>query len=160
MLRLLACARAPPSSLFSVHAALRCSSSSPLVVTEAAAARLRALAAARPAGAGAVLRVEVHEGGCRGLEYRFSLQTGAGVGAGAAATPDDASSDAPPDVRIDVDAGAGAAVVLDGSSLELMRGATVDWVTSLQGEMFTVAANPQAAAACGCGTSFARAEEG
>ena len=154
MLRLLACAKTSPS-LFSVRVALRCSSTAPLVITDSAAARLRALASARPAGTGAVLRVEVHEGGCRGLEYRFSLDPVAS----SAAPPPPSDDDMPPDIRIDVDANAGAAVVLDGSSLELMRGSTIDWVTSLQGEMFTVAANPQAAAACGCGTSFARAEE-
>jgi iron-sulfur cluster assembly accessory protein len=124
------------------------SQSMPLTLTTAARGRLLALAAAR-SPAGAVLRVAVHEGGCRGLEYRFSLDAPAAAAAAAAA------DDAAPEVRLDVDAAAGAAVVLDAVTLERMRGAVIDFATSLQGEMFCVASNPLAAAACGCGVSFA-----
>ena len=41
-------------------------------------------------------------------------------------------------------------------TLEQMSGSVLDYVTSLQGEMFAVTDNPRAAAACGCGTSFQR----
>jgi len=126
------------------------SQSMPLTLTTAARGRLLALAAAR-SPAGAVLRVAVHEGGCRGLEYRFSLDAPAAAAAAAPAAADDAE----PEVRLDVDAAAGAAVVLDAVTLERMRGAVIDFATSLQGEMFCVVSNPLAAGACGCGTSFA-----
>ena len=43
--------------------------------------------------------------------------------------------------------------------MEQMSGSVLDYVTSLQGEMFAVIDNPRAAAACGCGTSFQRKDD-
>jgi iron-sulfur cluster assembly accessory protein len=44
-------------------------------------------------------------------------------------------------------------LVVDEISLDLIRGARVDYVESLGGAAFKVD-NPMAASGCGCGTSF------
>jgi iron-sulfur cluster assembly accessory protein len=49
----------------------------------------------------------------------------------------------------------GAQVVLDQQSLELMRGATLDFVQEMIRSSFAVLNNPNSESACGCGTSFA-----
>jgi len=48
----------------------------------------------------------------------------------------------------------GVRLVVDSISLDLVRGAQVDYVESLGGAAFRVT-NPNAASGCGCGTSFA-----
>jgi iron-sulfur cluster assembly accessory protein len=47
-----------------------------------------------------------------------------------------------------------AQVVLDESSLELLKGSTVDFTTELIGSQFKIVGNPRATSSCGCGTSF------
>ena len=47
----------------------------------------------------------------------------------------------------------GVKLVIDPVSLELVDGSTVDFVESLGGAAFKVE-NPNAAAGCGCGSSF------
>ena len=47
----------------------------------------------------------------------------------------------------------GVTLIVDPVSLDLVRGATVDFVESLGGAAFQVT-NPNAASGCGCGTSF------
>ena len=47
----------------------------------------------------------------------------------------------------------GVRLVVDSMSLDLVRGAQVDFVESLGGAAFKVE-NPNAASGCGCGTSF------
>ena len=49
-----------------------------------------------------------------------------------------------------------AVVYIDPSSLDLLEGSELDYVEALIGSHFAVK-NPQAASACGCGTSFALA---
>jgi iron-sulfur cluster insertion protein len=104
----------------------------PLVLTESAAARIGAIAGkqARPA----ILRLSVEGGGCSGFQYKFDLATGAEA--------DDAVSET-----------AGVKLVVDPISHELVAGSTVDFVESLGGAAFKVD-NPNAAAGCGCGSSF------
>jgi iron-sulfur cluster assembly accessory protein len=46
-----------------------------------------------------------------------------------------------------------ATVLIDAVSLPYMAGSTIDYVNDLIGASFQVK-NPQATAACGCGTSF------
>lgn len=103
-----------------------------LTLTPAAARRVAAIAArqAKPA----VLRLAVDGGGCSGFQYRFEL------------------ADAPDgeDMVSETD---GVRLVVDPISLDLVAGSTVDFVESLGGAAFKVA-NPQAAAGCGCGSSF------
>ena len=48
----------------------------------------------------------------------------------------------------------GATVVVDAVSLEMMKGAELDFVDDLMGQSFRVK-NPNAVASCGCGVSFA-----
>ncbi|MCH2487189.1 MAG: iron-sulfur cluster assembly accessory protein [Erythrobacter sp.] len=104
----------------------------PLSLTQAAADRVAAIAAKQ--GAPAILRLSVEGGGCSGFQYKFGLAL--------EAESDDSVSETG-DVRL----------VVDPISLDLVAGSTVDFVESLGGAAFRVE-NPQAAAGCGCGTSF------
>lgn len=97
-----------------------------------AAARVAAIAARQ--GKPAILRLAVDGGGCSGFQYRFELAT---------APQDD-------DLVIERD---GVSLVVDPISLDLVAGATVDYVESLGGAAFRVE-NPNAASGCGCGSSF------
>ena len=109
---------------------------SPLpTLTDAAARRLRAIAAKGDAPA-AMVRLEVLGGGCSGFQYRFGFD--------AAAKPDE-------DVVIERD---GAKLVIDKTSLGLLQGSEIDYSESLMEAGFRVN-NPNATASCGCGTSFA-----
>jgi iron-sulfur cluster assembly accessory protein len=101
-------------------------------LTDAAAARVAAIAQRQ--GKPAILRLSVEGGGCSGFQYRFGLAD--------AAEPDDV-----------VAVGADATLVVDPVSIDLVRGAAVDYVESLGGAAFRVE-NPNAASGCGCGTSF------
>jgi iron-sulfur cluster insertion protein len=103
-----------------------------LTLTEAAANRIGLIA--RRQGKPAILRLSVDGGGCSGFQYRFDLAD--------APEADDAVSET-----------AGVRLVVDPVSLGLVEGSTVDFVESLGGAAFKVA-NPQAAAGCGCGSSF------
>lgn len=85
---------------------------------------------------GSALRVGVDGGGCSGFQYTYDIVAGA-------ARPDD--------VVLERD---GATVLIDTTSLEFLRGSTIDFVNDLMGSMFKIH-NPQATASCGCGTSFA-----
>jgi iron-sulfur cluster assembly accessory protein len=103
-----------------------------LTLTEAAAHRVGAIA--RRQGKPAILRLSVEGGGCSGFQYRFDLTD--------EAETDDAVSET-----------GGVKLVIDPVSLELVAGSTVDFVESLGGAAFKVE-NPNAAAGCGCGSSF------
>jgi iron-sulfur cluster insertion protein len=104
----------------------------PLILTANAAARVAAIANRQ--GKPAILRLAVEGGGCSGFQYKFDLAD--------AAEGDDTVSE--------VD---GVKLVVDPISLDLIAGSTVDFVESLGGAAFKVE-NPQAAAGCGCGSSF------
>ena len=104
-----------------------------MTLSPAAAARVAAIAAKQ--GKPAILRLAVEGGGCSGFQYRFALAD--------AAEADD----------LVVEAGA-ASLVVDPVSLDLVAGSVVDYVESLGGAAFRVE-NPNAAAGCGCGSSFA-----
>ena len=103
-----------------------------LTLTEAAANRVGAIA--RKQGRPAILRLSVEGGGCSGFQYRFDLAEGA--------DNDDSVSETD-----------GVRLVVDPVSLDLVAGSTVDFVESLGGAAFKVE-NPNAAAGCGCGSSF------
>ena len=104
----------------------------PLILTPAAAQRVAAIASkqAKPA----ILRLSVEGGGCSGFQYKFDLAE--------AADADDTVSETE-----------GVQLVVDPVSLDLVGGSTVDFVESLGGAAFKVE-NPNAAAGCGCGSSF------
>ena len=101
-------------------------------LTEADAARASAIASKQ--GKPAILRLAVDGGGCSGFQYRFEL------------------ADAPDEEDLASET-AGVRLIVDPVSLDLVAGSTVDYVESLGGAAFRVE-NPQAAAGCGCGSSF------
>ena len=80
------------------------------------------------------LRIGVEGGGCSGFQYKFDLDD--------SAQDDDSVSETE-----------GVKLVVDPVSLDLVAGSVVDFVESLGGAAFKVE-NPQAAAGCGCGSSF------
>jgi iron-sulfur cluster assembly accessory protein len=101
-------------------------------VTASAANRINAIVALEPANK--LLRVSVEGGGCSGFQYKFDL----------------VSAVAPDDLLIERDH---ARIVVDPVSLEFLNGAEIDFVDDLIGASFKIR-NPNATAACGCGTSF------
>jgi iron-sulfur cluster insertion protein len=106
---------------------------SDIALTPAAAARVALIAAKQ--GKPAILRLSVEGGGCSGFQYRFGF----------------ADAVEPGDSTAETD---GVRLVVDDVSIDLVRGAAVDYVESLGGAAFKVD-NPNAASGCGCGTSFA-----
>ena len=104
-----------------------------IILAPAAAARVAAIAAKQ--GKPAILRLAVDGGGCSGFQYRFAFADAVEV--------DDIVAEQ-----------GGVRLVVDTISLDLVRGATVNYVESLGGAAFRVE-NPQAASGCGCGSSFA-----
>ncbi len=83
----------------------------------------------------AFLRLAVSGGGCSGFQYGFSFDDQRNA--------DDAVFER-----------AGVALVIDTTSLELVKGAEIDFVEDLMGASFQVR-NPNASSSCGCGKSFA-----
>src|SRR3954447_88726 len=86
------------------------------------------------------LRVYVYSGGCSGFRYGMMLED--------APTPEDRVLDV-----------SGIKVYVDGQSVDLLKGSQIDYVDTLMGAGFTVN-NPNAVAACGCGSSFRTADDG
>jgi iron-sulfur cluster assembly accessory protein len=82
----------------------------------------------------AALRISVKGGGCSGFQYAFDVER----------------SRAEDDVAVTRD---GATVLIDPMSLEMLKGAELDFVDDLMGQSFRVK-NPNAVASCGCGVSF------
>lgn len=105
---------------------------SEIALTPAAAKRVEWIAQRQ--GKPAILRLSVEGGGCSGFQYKFDLAD--------TAEGDDAVSETD-----------GVRLVVDPVSLDLVAGSTVDFVESLGGAAFRVE-NPNAAAGCGCGSSF------
>ena len=105
----------------------------PLTLSPNAARRVAAIAQkqARPA----ILRLSVEGGGWSGFQYQFGL------------------ADAPESDDLVVET-EGVRLVVDPVSHEFIAGCVVDYVESLGGAAFKVE-NPNAAASCGCGSSFA-----
>jgi iron-sulfur cluster assembly protein len=111
-----------------------------ITLTERAADKVRALMAQEPVGEAEVLRVAIQGGGCGGFEYQLGFDRGA--------TGDDAEFDY-----------YGVRVVVDPASAQYLKGATIDFVESLNESGFKVD-NPNASGSCGCGHSFHVADEG
>ncbi len=103
-----------------------------VTLSPSAAARVAAIADKQ--GKPAILRLAVEGGGCSGFQYKFGL----------ADAPEADDSVAETD---------GVKLVVDSVSLDLVQGCVVDFVESLGGATFRVE-NPNAAAGCGCGSSF------
>ncbi|HUQ78098.1 MAG TPA: iron-sulfur cluster insertion protein ErpA [Patescibacteria group bacterium] len=107
-------------------------------LTDAAAAKLRELTA-EETNPDIGLRVYVYSGGCSGFRYGMMLED--------APTAEDKVLEAN-----------GVKVYVDGKSIDLLQGSQIDYVDTLMGAGFTVN-NPNAVAACGCGSSFRTADD-
>jgi iron-sulfur cluster assembly protein len=109
-----------------------------LSLTDAAAGKLRELTA-EDTNPTVGLRVYVYSGGCSGFRYGMMIED--------APTSDDRVLEAN-----------GVKVYVDGQSIDLLKGSQIDYVDTLMGAGFTVN-NPNAVAACGCGSSFRTADD-
>ena len=107
-------------------------------LSDAAASKLREITAEEP-NPNIGLRVYVYSGGCSGFRYGMMLED--------APTPEDQVLQAN-----------GVRVYVDPGSVQHLTGAEIDYVDTLMGAGFTVN-NPNAVAACGCGSSFRTADE-
>jgi iron-sulfur cluster assembly accessory protein len=85
-----------------------------------------------------VLRVAIEGGGCSGFQYGLGFDRGAADG----------------DTEYEVE---GVRVVVDPFSAPYLRGATVDYLETIQESGFKID-NPNAISSCGCGHSFQVAE--
>ncbi len=108
-----------------------------LQLTDAAATKLQELTAAE-ANPELGLRVYVYSGGCSGYRYGMMLED--------SPTADDRILESK-----------GVKVYVDGQTIDLIQGSEIDYVDTLMGAGFTVN-NPNAVAACGCGSSFRTAD--
>ncbi len=106
-------------------------------LTDAAAQKLRELTAEEQNPA-VGLRVYVYSGGCSGYRYGMMLE------------------DQPTAEDLTVESN-GIRVYVDGESTQYLVGSEIDYVDTLMGAGFTVN-NPNAVAACGCGSSFRTAD--
>jgi iron-sulfur cluster assembly accessory protein len=107
-------------------------------LTDAAAVKLRELTK-EETNPDIGLRVYVYSGGCSGYRYGMMLED--------APTAEDKVLEAN-----------GVKVYVDGNSVNLLSGSQIDYVDTLMGAGFTVN-NPNAVAACGCGSSFRTADD-
>jgi iron-sulfur cluster assembly protein/iron-sulfur cluster insertion protein len=104
-----------------------------ITLTESAADKVKDLIEAEGEPALA-LRVAVRPGGCSGFSYEMFFDS------------DVANDDVTTEFR-------GVRVVVDGSSAQLLEGATLDYKDGLQQAGFSIN-NPNAQSTCGCGQSF------
>ena len=79
---------------------------------------------------GTFFRIAVKGGGCSGFKYDFTF-----------------------DDKIDEDDLKQENIVIDKSSLKLLKGSQVDYSTELIGSSFKIT-NPKTKSSCGCGISF------
>ena len=79
-------------------------------------------------------RISVLGGGCAGFQYKFDFEN---------EKKDNDNIISTQKVKI----------LIDDTSLNLIQGSKIDYVTELIGSSFKIT-NPQASSSCGCGTSF------
>ena len=103
-----------------------------VTLSESAAVQINAIMAKQ--GSDRYMRVMVEGGGCSGFQYKFDF------------------ADAPNDDDIVIERN-GAKVLIDDVSLGFLENSEIDYVRELIGSAFKIH-NPNAVAACGCGTSF------
>ena len=108
-----------------------------VVLSEAAAGKLQELVEAEQ-NPQMGLRVYVYSGGCSGFRYGMMLE-------------DQPSSE---DLTVE---SRGIKVYVDRNSTQYLTGSEIDYLDTLMGAGFTVN-NPNAVAACGCGSSFKTAD--
>jgi iron-sulfur cluster insertion protein len=105
----------------------------PLVFTDAAAAKVRALID-EEGNPELKLRVFVTGGGCSGFQYGFTFDE--------TAAEDDTSMQKN-----------GVTLLIDPMSYQYLVGAEIDYTDGLEGAQFVIK-NPNAQTTCGCGSSF------
>ena len=79
---------------------------------------------------GTYFRIAVKGGGCSGFKYDFSF-----------------------DNKVDENDHKHQNIVIDNSSLEMLRGSEIDFSKELIGNSFKIS-NPKTKSSCGCGISF------
>ncbi len=79
---------------------------------------------------GTFFRIAVKGGGCSGFKYDFSF-----------------------DSKIEKDDSIQNNILIDKSSLEMLKGSQVDFLQELIGDSFKIS-NPKTKSSCGCGVSF------
>ena len=90
--------------------------------------RINQLLSKKPTGT--FFRIAVKGGGCSGFKYDFSF-----------------------DDKIDENDLKQEKIVIDKSSLEMLKGSQVDFTNELIGNSFKIS-NPKTKSSCGCGVSF------
>ena len=90
--------------------------------------KINQLLAEKPLGT--FFRIAVKGGGCSGFKYDFSF-----------------------DSKIDNDDFKHENVVIDKSSLNMLKGSQIDFTNELIGSSFKIS-NPKTKSSCGCGVSF------
>ena len=108
-------------------------------LTPLAAAKVKQLMAEEPDADTLVLRLAIQGGGCSGFQYGLGFDSGSAEG----------------DIELELE---GVRVVVDPFSAPYLRGATVDFLNTIEESGFKIE-NPNAAASCGCGHSFTVAED-
>lgn len=83
------------------------------------------------------LRITVESGGCHGFQYNLNLT--------------DVSTKQPQDCLFKKGE---AKVLIDESSLSILRESKIDYTNELIGSMFKVVDSPYTTSSCGCGSSF------
>jgi len=106
---------------------------SPLVFTDAAATKVKALILDEGNDA-LKLRVFVQGGGCSGFQYGFTFDENM--------NEDDTAVE-----------NGGVTLLIDPMSFQYMVGAEIDYSEGLEGAQFVIR-NPNATTTCGCGSSF------
>ena len=81
-----------------------------------------------------IFRIRVDGGGCAGFQYNFEFT----------------NKKENDDLIIKEN---NINIIVDNTSLNLIKGSTIDYVDELIGASFKIN-NPQASSSCGCGTSF------
>ena len=96
--------------------------------SEKAVERINLLIAKKPSGT--FFRIAVKGGGCSGFKYDFTF-----------------------DSKIDENDFKQQNIVVDKSSLDMLKGSEVDFSEGLIGSSFKIS-NPKTKSSCGCGVSF------
>jgi iron-sulfur cluster insertion protein len=107
---------------------------SPLVFTDAAAAKVKALIDEEGNDSQLKLRVYVTGGGCAGFQYGFTFEE---------------QSDEDDTILRK----GGVELLIDPMSVQYLTGAEIDYEEKLEGAQFVIR-NPMASSTCSCGSSF------
>lgn len=119
------CFKSPAIRKFSIKVA-----ENDLKVTDECVKRLQAIC-----DTDEFLRLSVESGGCSGFQYKFELDT--------SVTKEDCVIEKH-----------GVKIVVDTTSLEYVKGSTVDYEQQLIRAAFKLVGNPKAEDGCSCGASF------